>query len=563
LTISKLMLNEETSTSLTLISRTMRRTSAQYLYFFIVPIVLLVVGFFYLKCSGIFFLKCVDPEYAYLFNGALLADMKPDISYVDHPGTPMMCIIGLVIRIVHLFRPGQDMLSDVLTNPEVFIRSTIYTVNLLGAGMLFLLGVVTYKKTHHLMLALFVQFIPFVHNLGMEPLARLIPESLMLSIICVWVMLIISLVYEKEPAKQYTRYGFAFGILFGLSLADKLTLMPFALIPLSLLPDWKSKAAFTGTSVVSFFIFAFPILFKYRSFSTWVKNLIIHTGAYGSGDVGIFHPKEFIEHLKLQLHNTPLLWASLLLLVLSLLIYVFFTGRGKKRESWKVRLSVATICLIMLQYFITSKQFSYHYMLPGILLTLPMLILSGTMLKQAVPFTIPPVWVNTGMVCMLIIMMIRLIPIVNRQLSQMEENTVKRTVALQQFLRMRQGGPTILGVSYYGCSAQEYALTFGLHVSGKYGSYLFQKVKILYPETYLYFPWGKVYYEGNKEILPKNFVRTGITYNLYIADYSEDRLKEILASLSDKDVPFKYTLTRVYVLPETSEGLFRLQFQQE
>ena len=76
---------------------------------------------------GFYFLKCVDPEYAYLFNGAIMADLKPDIFYVDHPGTPLVVLIAVVMRVVHVFRGGEDMLTDFIKNPEIYLRTALYT----------------------------------------------------------------------------------------------------------------------------------------------------------------------------------------------------------------------------------------------------------------------------------------------------------------------------------------------------------------------------------------------------------------------------------------------------
>jgi hypothetical protein len=200
----------------------------------ILPLVLFISGILYVRSAGIYFLKCVDPEYAYLFNGAVMADMKPDIYYVDHPGTPLIVMIAGVIRVVQAFRGGEDMLTDFIKNPEIYLRSALYTIEILSTSVIFLLGFFVYRKTRNIFLALFLQLIPFVHYLGLETQARLIPESMMVIVISFWTMLIIGMNYDNEIGIRTKKYGIAFGVLFGFSLALKLTFLPFVIIPLIL-----------------------------------------------------------------------------------------------------------------------------------------------------------------------------------------------------------------------------------------------------------------------------------------------------------------------------------------
>jgi hypothetical protein len=538
----------------------MKKSTLQIVYLLVFPILLFTTGILYLNSTGLFFLKGVDPEYAYLFNGLLLADMKPDVDYVYHPGTPMLCVIATVIRLLHIFRPGEDVITDVIRNPETYIRTTIYAVSLLGSIMLFFLGSFTLRKTRNMLLALLIQLVPFTHNLSLEPLGRLIPESLMLSLICLWLMMLIRIVTDPDPVKNGIIHSLALGAIFGLSLANKLTFLPYVLIPLFILPGWKQKIRFTGTAILSFFVFAFPVLFKHQSFYNWVKNIIIHTGNYGSGDKGIVHLGEFTNHLTLLIHNTPWLWISWILLIMALLLYIIKTKKGINRVSWKIRLSAATIILVILQFIISAKQFAYHYMLPSILLTIPMIILSYSMVGTVLPTFTSRRTINLAMVVMIMLVLVNIIPRVNGQLHQMTANTRSKTDAYLQYAEFRPAGPIIISASYYGCSAVEYALMFGLHESGKYSPYLFEKIQAFYPSTYLYLPWGKVFFEGKNEIQPTAFIKPDKEYNLYIADFSEDRLEEIITRMRQDTSINQYSISPVYVDSIQHEAMFRVRF---
>jgi len=101
---------------------------------------------------------------------------------------------------------------------------------------------------------------------------------------------------------------------------------------------------------------------------------------------------------------------------------------------------------------------------------------------------------------------------------------------------------------------------FGLHESGKYAEYLHKTIHALYPGTYLYLPWSKVYYEWKKEIQPASFVSQDVEYNLYISDFSKEKLEEIVTSLKQGSSFSQYSLKPVYVDSVQHEALFRVQF---
>jgi hypothetical protein len=142
----------------------------------------------------------------------------------------------------------------------------------------------------------------------------------------------------------------------------------------------------------------------------------------------------------------------------------------------------------------------------------------------------------------------------------MSANTRNKADAYQQFTESRSAGPIIISASYYGCSAIEYALMFGLHESGKYSQSLFVKIQEMYPSTYLYLPWGKVFFEGKNEIQPSTFIKSKEEYNLYIAEFSKVRLEEIMTALKQGTSADQYIIKPVYVDSIQHEAMFRVRF---
>jgi hypothetical protein len=189
-----------------------------------------------------------------------------------------------------------------------------------------------------------------------------------------------------------------------------------------------------------------------------------------------------------------------------------------------------------------------------------MIILSYSMAGAVFPAITSRKTMNMSMVVLILLVLVNIIPRLNGQLHQMSANTRNKTEAYQQFTESRSAGPIIISASYYGCSAVEYALMFGLHESGKYSQYLFEKIQEMYPFTYLYLPWGKVFYEGKNEIQPSTFIKPKEEYNLYIAEFSKDRLEEIMTALMQNSSINQYDIRPVYVDSVQQEGLFKVKF---
>lgn len=529
------------------------------LLFLIIPVVFFILGMKYLQNSGIYFQKCVDPEYSYLLNGLLLADLHFDLPYVYHPGTPVHCITAVVIRVVNLFRPGNDVVADVLKNPEIYIHATILTVNLLTAVMLAFLGLFIWKKTRNIYPALFLQLIPFVHIAALEPLERLVPEALMVMIICLWLMLIVTIITDEQVAKRWKKYSLALGIMVGLGIADKLTFAPFALIPLFILPGWRYKLRFVVVSVISFFVFAFPIALHSRDFYNWVKNIITHTGSYGGGDLGFVHFNVFIYNIKLLIRNTPVLFFTLCLLVCSLTIFIIKTRKSNEKIPLLRNLSFSLVAVVCLQYLMTAKQFSYYYMLPSILMILPITLLSVVLIRHAYKSVIIRNITGIAAVGIFAFCLLRVAPLVLSEIEYLKKISIVKNDSYRKFSDHRSGGPIIISASYYGCSSVEYALIFGIHTSGKYGDYLSKKMKVLYPSTYLFFPWDKHFYEWNREISPSEFMTSRKRIELYISEYSGNSLDKVLEAIKGKSDTLDFNIRKVYIDTTDAEALYILQ----
>ncbi|MBN2812678.1 MAG: hypothetical protein JXQ80_01305, partial [Bacteroidales bacterium] len=267
---------------------------------------------------------------------------------------------------------------------------------------------------------------------------------------------------------------------------------------------------------------------------------------------------EFSDHLSLLLNHTPILAWSLVFLTLSTLLYLL-RGQKKPQNTLQLQMNLGLIALVVLQYLMASKHFAYHYMNPSLLLTLFVILMTVETLRlvfQQAGNTI--IYAFLGITALVI--MLHIVPVIPAQLKHMQSVSTVKYKAWQQLKPALEAKPLIVSPSYYGCSALEYALTYGIQVSGRHADFLTERVKKLYPATYMYFPWGKVFYEGRNEIDPVSFMNPGLTFTLYIADDNPGKLDDILSLVKTSVTPCELAVTEVIKLPETAESVYSLRF---
>jgi len=505
---------------------------------------MLAIGLSYVHYIGWFFLRGVDPEYAYLFNGLLLGQFHPDLQYTDHPGTPVQFLIAVVSWVVHLFRPGQSYVNDILLNPELYIRAALYTADMVTFAALFALGVTIYRNTSNLSMALFLQLTPFTHALIPSLMGRLMPELIMCSIVCCWMIALIKLIYSDKNEEIFNRYSIVFGILFGLSLADKMTFLPYFLLPLMVLKSWKQRLKYSAVSLLSFILFAIPAVLNYKPFIRWIWDLVTHSGPYGQGERAVIDWELFTVHLKMQIDSTRYMLFSAMALLGITLFYIF----RRRSHSFPIRVVFGILAIVPLQYLITSKHFAFYYMAPAILLTIFMISISFILVEEM----FPGFKKSKGTVIIMgltgAFFLISEMPKVVRELTFLKENTAERMEVYERISSLFSTAPKIICPNYYYCSAKEYAINFGLHYSGRNRKYFAEKIKKLYPSAYLYYPWEKKFYDVNDTVNPSSFIHSSDTFKIVITDYTPKRLNEILLRIKTDTLDYNYNVKEVYIL---------------
>ncbi len=519
------------------------------------PISLLCFEWFYIRYGSMKFLFSTDPEYAYLFNGIALANLHLPLNAVGHPGTPVQVIITLVAWVVHAFRPGQTLWEDVMLHPELYINASLYSMAVMNAIMLFVMGRYVYRFSGSFAVASILQFMPFTFLMTLEVNYRLMPEAIMISLLSLWIIFLVKMIYEPEETRNYKRYSVIFALLFGLSLADKLTFLPYFVLPLFILPTWRLRLRYSILSFVFFLLFAFPVVANHAKFVNWVTNVFTHKGVYGLGEKGIVDWTVFSDNMQMMIQQTYPLLIPLLILVVILFVYI----SKKRKKDDLVAFSLGFISLLAISYLITAKHYAFYYMTPVLLL--PVFIFFLAMLMAGKVF---PLLVKTGLNLILpalftVFLVMNTVPRSVKQLKDLNQLTLTKKEVYQQISPLMKTPPKIISAYYYGCSAIEYGMQFGLNESGKYGRYLTTIYNELYPETYIYLPWLQTFYKGVYPVSPQDFLKPDTIYTFYLADYSDDRLKEIMKALQDGNEEYTLEFSKIFHSQTSPEAVFYLK----
>jgi len=104
---------------------------------------------------------------------------------------------------------------------------------------------------------------------------------------------------------------------------------------------------------------------------------------------------------------------------------------------------------------------------------------------------------------------------------------------------------------------------FGLLESGRYGKDLTAKVAKHYPSTLFYLHWGDVFYNGVYVKEPSTYLKPDTVYTLFIADYSGERLNEVLTALQPDTASYTFDLKPLYHSAATAESVFSLKTERK
>jgi len=259
-----------------------------------------------------------DPDYAYLLNALVLAILKVP-THTDHPGTPLQAMGAIVLWVSYLIQLPfnaalkNNLVDEVLTNPELYLNLFNYMLLLLTACSLIAVGWVALRLTRNLPLTLILQITPLlmIRTFLAEEPSRVAPDVLVACISQLLVLVLVRYLYLEDEERS-RRFVTSLGAVFGLGMATKVTFLPMILY--FLLPHgWRRKAQTLGIAIAAFVLATLPIITRYGRTLNWMTGLATHTGPYGGGKVGLVDTSDLGKNAE-QLFTHNLVFFTILLI---------------------------------------------------------------------------------------------------------------------------------------------------------------------------------------------------------------------------------------------------------
>ncbi|MDP3433154.1 MAG: hypothetical protein Q8T04_09355, partial [Bacteroidota bacterium] len=262
------------------------------LVFVVVPLMLFVLMLFRVAEIHFYFQGWYDPVYAYLTNGLTFALGSNDIGHTDHPGTPLQLFIALLIAIIGWMRGANDLATDVLTNPETYLRIVTISLIAINCTMLWLLGLFAYKKLQNRNMSVVLQLLPLLSFQLFNFMAVINCESV-ISLSSFAIAACMILCDKREEGRM--KFLVIIAILSALSVVTKISSLSILIVPFLFFEKTKSKAIYLLLSLLFIVLFISPVIGKLGNFTGFIGKLATHTGQYGSGEAKLFDATIFFQ----------------------------------------------------------------------------------------------------------------------------------------------------------------------------------------------------------------------------------------------------------------------------
>lgn len=355
---------------------------AAYSILFIIPVLLVsFVSPIRQSLRPYYFTVDYENEYTYLLNSLSLAELHK-VAFAGHPGTPLIMVGAITLRLSHLIYGKGALTEDVLRDPEFYLKIFNHALLALALLGLLLLGFLTTHVTKNVLDGLMVQAVVFLSELIPFYLARVSIETFLILPGLLYVGSIILMIkYDvKENPKLFI---FLFSVIFGMGAAAKITFLPLILFPLVVLPRIRWKFYALIGSLCCFVIFTIPIIPEYPQLVSWLTALFLHTGIYGTGGTGIIDPVVFIHNIKEIFFSNQMV---MIILLLSLILYGFIYIFTRKKPYFAgFRIGLILLGLLMAegaQIVMVAKHYADRYLMPSIMLTIVNLLIIILVIRE-------------------------------------------------------------------------------------------------------------------------------------------------------------------------------------
>jgi len=332
----------------------------KFLFLLVIPGVVFALSLVFADINGPYYLgQNSDPEYVYLFNALNIAKFEAP-RHTDHPGTTLQVLGATVIRASHYFAGGDSLVEDVLSRPEHYLRLMNILLILLYSMTLFAVGLKGYRVSGRLMVALLLQTSPFLFPTIFASLTRVHPETLLISLCNIVIIILLDQVYPDSEKKSVNK-ALWLGLAAGIGIVTKITFAPVFLLCIFFLSTTRSRLLFLFSATLSGFIFLLPAIGSLKRMGLWIVALLTHKGYYGAGESGFVDLSLAAGFLKECVQNEPIFFFVFLLL--SVITIYSAINNSKTRSHTKNQL--IGFCLFNLTMILmVAKHPRIHYLIP-------------------------------------------------------------------------------------------------------------------------------------------------------------------------------------------------------
>lgn len=484
----------------------------------------------FLTClvSALFFndiyLNSIDPDFVYLVNGlnVFMGDFQ-SIIHVDHPGTPLQMIIGGLIAIIGTIRGADNITMDVLSYPQIYIRTIILVFAFFHSLVLFFIGKRYYHHQKNILQSILLQFSFLISANVVLAQSKLFSETLIPLGSLLLILLSIELVWGKMKELKFTLLS---GIIVGIFIAVKITFFPLLLLPLILVKKWRNKILFVFTSILFFFLSVLPIISKLTFFKKFIFGIATHDGQYGTGPEASINVVKLITNmwrlLNIEYSYTFIFTAS----IITLLFMLVYRKKDDLKKS-DIRLFIAVIAVFIAQLIMVSKHGGLRYMIPSIMLSMLALIIIIRQLKSNFKIIAPLLIVLFGLS---LITQISTFSenIGNYQLQKKSLNYVNSNIQTDDAILV------VTRDSWMGSPFVAHSIMFGKLYCASQGPQYSNYLKKIYPKFYFWTHHNQQYCDWENNIMPDQILSSNHSFYLYIQTDYPDFFQSVMADFKQR-----------------------------
>ncbi len=326
-----------------------------------------------------------DPAYAYLYNSLNMATFKLS-GHVDHPGTPMQVIGGVVLRVSYLIKPygGETLADAVIQQPEYYLKILNRSVAWLSVLFILSIGLIVHRFTRNIWYALLIQSTPLLSALLLYNGFLRISQEVVLMIASISFGVFCLYWYYNAAKRKTHYYTDGFGIISGFGIASKIIFLPLMIIPFVLFRTRENRFRYIKATILSFIFFTIPIIPAYLSMGWWIIRLFTHSGIYGTGAATVIDTSSYFNDLKAMLIGEPFLMYTFLASAVFILILSILRFKGRKENDGALRILIAIFITQAAGFFITAKHPNVNYLLPYVCLSSCSMVIMITILSERI-----------------------------------------------------------------------------------------------------------------------------------------------------------------------------------